>query len=61
MLTRERNDKLKYYITCLKCGASGKPCDENCPTRYCAGTMEEIIENLEAISKIIDKLRIIIA
>ncbi len=55
MTTKERNQKLKHYITCLKCGVSGKVCDENCSTQYDAGTMGEIIENLEAISKMLEQ------
>ena len=55
MTIAERNNKLKHFITCLKCGVSGKPCDVNCSTQYDAGNMGEIIENLEAISKALDK------
>ena len=55
MTIEERNIKLKYFITCLKCDVSGKCCDENCPTQYQAGNMGEIIENLEAISKILEQ------
>ena len=63
MTREERNNKLKHFITCLKCGVSGKPCDVNCSTQYEAGNMGEIIENLEAISKaleqesLLDKIR----
>ena len=39
----------------MKCGVSGKSCDENCPTQYSAGNMGEIIENLEEISKILEQ------
>ena len=59
----ERNNKLKHFIACLKCEASGKCCDDNCSTQYDAGNMGEIIENLEAISKaleqesVLDKIR----
>ena len=55
MTITERNQKLKYYITCLKCEVSGKVCDDNCPTQYEAGNMGEIIENLEGISKILEQ------
>ena len=51
----ERNNKLKHFITCLKCETSGKRCDDNCSTQYEAGTMSEIIENLEAISKVLEQ------
>lgn len=51
MTIAERNNKLKHFITCLKCEVSGKCCDDNCSTQYDAGNMGEIIENLEAISK----------
>lgn len=63
MTIAERNNKLKHFITCLKCEVSGKCCDDNCSTQYDAGNMGEIIENLEAISKaleqepILDKIR----
>ena len=39
----------------MKCEISGKICDTNCPTRYEAGNMGEIIENLEAISKTLEQ------
>ena len=55
MTKEERNNKLKYLITCMKCGVSGKCCDENCPTQYYAGNMGEIIKNLEEISKILEQ------
>jgi len=55
MTKEERNNKLKYLITCMKCEASGKCCDENCPTQYEAGNMGEIIKNLEEISKILEQ------
>lgn len=55
MTREERNNKLKYLITCMKCEVSGKCCDENCPTQYDAGNMGEIIENLEKISKILEQ------
>ena len=55
MTIAERNNKLKHFITCLKCEVSGKPCDVNCPTQYEAGNMEEIIENLETISKALEQ------
>ena len=55
MTIEERNIKLKYYITCLKCQVSGKYCDDNCDTQYAAGHMGEIIKNLEAISGILDQ------
>jgi len=55
MTTEERNIKLKHLITCMKCEVSGKVCDENCPTQYEAGNMGEIIENLEAISEILEQ------
>ncbi len=63
MTITERNNKLKHFITCLKCEVSGKCCDVNCATQYDAGNMGEIIENLEAISKaleqepVLDKIR----
>lgn len=55
MTREERNNKLKYLISCMKCEVSGKCCDENCPTQYNAGNMGEIIENLEEISKILEQ------
>ena len=55
MTISERNNKLKQFITCLKCEVSGKPCDDNCPTQYEVGNMGEIIENLEAISKVLEQ------
>lgn len=55
MTLSERNEKLKYFIACLKCEVSGKCCDDNCPIQYYAGTMGEIIENLDAISKAIEQ------
>ena len=54
MTREERTNKLKHFITCMKCEVSGKRCDENCPIQYDAGNMGEIIENLEEISKILD-------
>jgi len=55
-VTREEiNTKLKALITCMKCEVSGKPCDDNCPTQYEAGHTGEIIENLEAISKLLEQ------
>lgn len=51
----ERNIKLKHFITCMKCEVSGKVCDDDCSTQYEAGNMGEIIENLEAISKILEQ------
>ena len=51
----ERIIKLKHLITCMKCEVSGKVCDENCPTQYAAGNLGEIIENLEAISEILEQ------
>ena len=63
MTIAERNNKLKHFITCLKCEVSGKCCDDNCSTQYDAGNMGEIIENFEAISKaleqesVLDKIR----
>lgn len=58
MTAEERNIKLKHLITCMKCEVSGKVCDENCPTQYEAGNMGEIIENLEAISEILEHGRV---
>ena len=55
MTKEERNNKLKHFITCLKCEVSGKCCDDNCSTQYDAGNMGEIIENLEAISKALEQ------
>jgi len=55
MTNEERNKKLKHLITCMKCEVSGKVCDENCPTQYEAGNLGEIIENLEAISEILEQ------
>ena len=55
MTIAERNNKLKHYITCLKCETSGKQCDVNCATQYDAGNMGEIIENLEDISKALEQ------
>ena len=55
MTREEQNRKLKALITCLKCEVGGKLCDDNCPTQYEAGNMGEIIENLEAISKVLEQ------
>lgn len=55
MTIAERKDKLKHFIICLKCEVSGKCCDDNCPTQYDAGNMGEIIENLEVISKALER------
>lgn len=55
MTREEKNNKLKHFITCLKCEVSGKHCDVNCSTQYDAGNMGEIIENLEAISKVLEQ------
>ncbi len=55
MTIKERNNKLKHFITCLKCEVSGKHCDANCPTQYEAGHTGDIIENLEAISKVLEQ------
>lgn len=55
MTITERNDKLKHFITCLKCELSGKCCDDECSTQYDAGNMGEIVENLETISKLLDQ------
>ena len=55
MTISERNNKLKHFITCLKCEVSGKCCDDNCSIQYDAGNMGEIIENLEAISKVLEQ------
>ena len=55
MTILERNNKLKHFINCLKCEVSGKDCDVNCSTQYDAGNMGEIIENLEAISKVLNQ------
>jgi len=55
MTIAERNEMLKALITCMKCEVSGNPCDDNCPTQYEAGHTGEIIENLEAISKLLEQ------
>jgi len=55
MTMEERNIKLKHFITCMKCEVSGKVCNDNCPTQYEAGNTGEIIENLEAISKLLEQ------
>jgi len=55
MTNEQRNIKLKHLIKCMKCEASGKVCDENCPTQYEAGNVGEIIENLEAISEMLEQ------
>jgi len=55
MTKEERLSKLRHFITCLKCEVSGKSCDDNCATQYEAGTMGEIIENLETISKMLEQ------
>lgn len=34
---------------------SGKCCNVNCPTQYDAGNIGQIIENLEAISNILEQ------
>ena len=53
MTNEDRNIKLKYYITCLKCECSGKACEPDCDIQFKAGNFGEIIENLEAISEIL--------
>lgn len=55
MTRAKRVEKLKHFITCLKCEVSGKCCDNNCPTQYNAGNMGEIIENLEEIAKALEQ------
>lgn len=55
MTIAERNNKLKHLIDCLKCRVSGRPCHEDCSIQYDAGNMGEIIENLEAISEILEQ------
>jgi hypothetical protein len=55
MTREERNIKLKHLIACMKCEVSGRVCDANCPTQYEAGNMGEIIENLKAISEILEQ------
>lgn len=55
MTIAERNNKLKCFVTCLKCELGGKCCDDECSTQYEAGNVGEIVENLEAISKILDQ------
>ena len=55
MTKKERVEKLKHFITCLKCEVSGKSCDVNCSTQYGAGNMGEIIENLEEIAKVLEQ------
>lgn len=55
MTREERVEKLRCLITCMKCEESGKECDANCSVQYEAGNMGEIIENLEAISKALEK------
>ena len=55
MTRKERNNKLKHLVTCMKCEVNGKRCDENCSTQYDAGNTGEIIENLEEISKILEQ------
>jgi len=55
MTIQERNIKLKHYITCLKCELSGKRCEQDCITQFLAGNFGEIIENLEAISEILEQ------
>ena len=54
MTIDDRRKKLNHLITCLKCELSGKACDENCSTQYEAGNMGEIVENLEAISDLLN-------
>jgi hypothetical protein len=55
MTKAKRVEKLKHFITCLKCEVSGKCCDNNCPTQYNAGNMGEIIENLEEIARALEQ------
>ena len=50
----ERIKKLKHLITCMKCEVQGHPCNVNCVIQYELGTTREIIENLEAIVKVLD-------
>ena len=58
MTITERNIKLKQLVTCLKCKLTvGRVCDD-CPTQYQVGTMNEIVENLEEISKILEQQQI---
>ena len=48
MTKEERNNKLKYLITCMKCGVSGK-CGQNCLVQTQIGvllTYKRIIHNL---------------
>jgi len=56
MTITERINKLRHYIVCLECKVNGNPCiGDECSTQYGAGTMGEVIENLEAISKILEQ------
>jgi hypothetical protein len=55
MTREERNIKLKHYITCLECECSGKACEPDCDIQFKAGNFGEIIENLKAISEIIEQ------
>lgn len=55
MTSKERVEKLRCLITCMKCEVSGKECDNNCPTQYDTGNMGEIIENLEEIAKALEQ------
>ena len=56
MTITERINKLRHYIVWLGCKVSGSACiGDECSTQYGAGTMGEVIENLEAISKILEQ------
>lgn len=55
MTIEERNIKLKHYITCLNCECSGKCCEPDCDIQFKAGNFGEIIENLDAISEILEQ------
>ena len=47
--------RLSAQKSCLECQVSGKkPCNENCPTQYDAGTIGETIETLGETIKIIE-------
>jgi hypothetical protein len=57
MTIAERNIKLNQLITCLKCKSTvGGICD-SCQAQYQVGTFNDIVENLEEISRILECAR----
>lgn len=57
MQLNEAIKRMDNVIICEKCHRSGKECNDNCPTQYEAGTVEECIEAMETILDYVKKNR----